>query len=144
MPRHFLSLAGVDADSNFAGLPGYSGSHDATYKLVEAGTYQAGALNEAVWDAAVEEGRVDTLRVRVLARTPAYFDYNWSIRADVDQRLGPGARAAIERALLELNATLGPDETELLGLFATDRFVPTRNENYSAIRSVAEALGILR
>src|SRR5690606_11723261 len=37
MPRHFLTEAGVDADRDFSGPPGYSGSHDATYRLVEAG-----------------------------------------------------------------------------------------------------------
>ena len=144
MPRHFLLEAGIDADRDLSGAPGYSGSHDATYKLVEAGTYQAGALNEAVWQSAVAEARVDTSRVRVMYTTPPYFDYHWAVRGDVDERFGEGTRARIEQALFELSASLGPDQAELLELFATDRFVPTANENYSAIRTVAEALGILR
>lgn len=144
MPRHFLAEAGLDPDADFAGAPGYSGSHDATYKLVEAGTYQAGALNEAVWESAVTDARVDTTRVRVMHRTPPYFDYHWAVRGDLDERFGEGTRQRIEQALLELTATMGTEQAELLELFATDRFVPTRNENYAAIRSVAEGLGILR
>jgi phosphonate transport system substrate-binding protein len=144
MPRYFLGEAGIDADREFAGAPGYSGSHDATYRLVEGGAYQAGALNEAVWQSAVAEARVDTSRVRVLFTTPAYFDYNWSIREDVDDRFGDGTRARIERALLELDASLGPEKAELLELFATDRFIATQNSNYAMIRQVAEGLGILR
>jgi phosphonate transport system substrate-binding protein len=144
MPRHFLMEAGLDPERDFAGAPGYSGSHDATYRLVEAGAFQAGALNEAVWEAAVSEGRVDTTRVRVLHTTPPYYDYNWSMRDDVDERFGPGTRERILRALLELDASMGTAEAELLSLFATDRFVPTESANYDAIRRVAEALGILR
>jgi phosphonate transport system substrate-binding protein len=144
MPRHFLREAGVDPDADFAGAPGYSGSHDATYKLVEAGTFQAGALNEAVWQSAVAESRVDTTRVHVIHTTPPYFDYHWAARGDLGDRFGAGTRERIESALFELNAAMGAEESELLELFATDRFVPTRNENYAAIRTVAEALGILR
>ena len=144
MPRHFLQEAGIDADADFAGPPGYSGSHDTTYKLVEAGTYQAGALNEAVWESAVTNARVDTTRVRVIHRTPPYFDYHWAVRGDLDDRFGADTRQKIEQALFELTGATGAEQAELLELFATDRFVPTRNENYAAIRSVAEGLGILR
>jgi phosphonate transport system substrate-binding protein len=76
--------------------------------------------------------------------TPAYFDYNWSIRGDVDERFGEGTRARIERSLLELSASMGAEEAELLELFATDRFIATENANYAMIRQVAEGLGILR
>jgi phosphonate transport system substrate-binding protein len=144
MPRFFLAEAGIQADSAFAGAPGYSGSHDATYKLVESGAFQAGALNEAVWDAAVREARVDTAKVRVLERSPAFFDYHWAMRGDVDDRFGAGTADKIEQALLALEPSLGADEAELLELFATDRFVPTADSNYTAIRTVAQRLGILR
>jgi phosphonate transport system substrate-binding protein len=144
MPRYFLGEAGVQADADFAGPPGYSGSHDATYKLVESGAFQAGALNEAVWDAAVAERRVDTTRVRLLERSPAFFDYHWALRGDVDGRFGAGAAEAIEQALLALEPSLGAEEAELLSLFATDRFIATADSNYAAIRTVAQGLGILR
>jgi phosphonate transport system substrate-binding protein len=144
MPRYFLDQAGVRADSDLAGAPGYSGSHDATYKLVESGAFQAGALNEAVWDAAVSERRVDTTKVRVLERSPAFFDYHWAMRGDVDERFGAGTADKLGQALLDLEPSLGAEEAELLALFATDRFVVTADSNYIAIRSVARALGILR
>lgn len=144
MPRHFLLEEGIDADRDLAGAPGYSGSHDATVRLVEAGAFQAGALNEAVWQAAVSDGRVDTTRVRVVHTTPAYYDYNWSVRGDLDERFGDGTGARVLAALLELNAAMGPEEAELLELFATDRFVATADANYDRIRAVAETLGILR
>ena len=38
MPRYFLVQAGIDPDRDFKGKPGFSGSHDKTWKLVESGT----------------------------------------------------------------------------------------------------------
>lgn len=144
MPRHFLVEAGVDPDTDFAGDPGYSGSHDRTWALVEAGAYQAGALNEAVWEAALAGGAVDTGKVRVLLVTPPYFDYHWAIRDDVDATHGAGTRARILAALLRMGDSDDPDAVRALELFQADRFVPTASENYAAIRAVAEGLGILR
>jgi phosphonate transport system substrate-binding protein len=144
MPRYFMLEAGIDPDKDLKGKPNFSGSHDRTYKLVEAGSFQAGALNEAVWEAAVAEGRVDTSKVRVFFRTPPYFDYNWSVRPDVDEVFGPGTRQKLLEALLGLDPNESEKARELLSLFQTDSFIPTTNENYEAIREVAERLGILR
>jgi len=62
MPTYFLEQAGVRPE-DFAGESGYSGSHDKTIDLLEAGTFEAGVLNEQVWDARVEAGTVDESRV---------------------------------------------------------------------------------
>ena len=143
MPRFFMREAGIDADSDLSGLPNYSGSHDKTYELVEAGAFQAGALNEAVWEAAVAEGRVDTAKVRAFLVTEPYFDYHFVVQSNLDERFGEGATAAIRGALLALRS--GDEATdELLDLFQTDSFVPTEDENYQAIREVAIGLGILQ
>jgi phosphonate transport system substrate-binding protein len=138
MPRHFLLEAGVDPELDFHGLPNFSGSHDTTWKLVESGAYQAGALSEAVWDRAINEGRVDASRVRELDRTPAYFDYNWTVRPDLDNDFGPGFTEALTDALLDL------DDPDVLELFSTTRFIETTNENYEAIADTARAIGIVR
>lgn len=144
MPRYYLFEAGVDADKDFDGPPGYSGSHDRTYELVEAGAYQAGALNEAVWEAAVAEGKVDTSKVVVLERSPAYYDYNFSIHPDVDDELGDGMRNRILRALLDLSEDDGESAAELLDLFQATSFIATSNENYAAIEAIARDLEIIR
>ena len=140
MPRHFLIQAGIDAESGFRGGPNFSGSHDKTWKLVESGAFQAGVLSEAVWEAAIEDGRVDTTRVTEFYTTPAYFDYNWTIRGDADELFGSGFTEKLQRVLL----AMGSEQEEVLALYSTDRFVTTRNENYGAIRTVAESLGIIR
>ncbi|MCE2405665.1 MAG: putative selenate ABC transporter substrate-binding protein [Dehalococcoidia bacterium] len=143
MPRHFLLQAGVDADADFQGLPGYSGSHDKTWKLVESGSFQAGALNEAVWQKAVDDGKVDLGKVRVFFTTPPYFDYNWSVRGDLDQAFGEGFTQRIQSALMSLSPSQ-EGEKEILDLFQAQGFVPSDNGNYEAIEDVARDLGIIR
>lgn len=144
MPRSFLLQAGVDPDWDFKGPPSFSGSHDKTYKLVEAGAFQAGALSEAVWQTAVKDRTVDPTKVRVVEVSPAFFDYNWTVRPDLDQTFGAGTEEQITKAFLDLRAEMGEDEKKLLELFTSDRFVPTRNENYQSIENVAETIGMLR
>jgi phosphonate transport system substrate-binding protein len=139
MPRHFLLMAGVDPDTELRSLPNFSGSHDKTWKLVESGAFQAGALNQAVWEAAITEGRVDTSKVGVIHITPAYYDYNWTIRGDVEKRFGAGFKEWVLQALVSAET----ERPEILELFSADRFIPTENANYGAIQDVAEALGII-
>ncbi len=140
MPRHFLLEAGVDPDKDFNGLPSYSGSHDKTWKLVESGAYQAGALNEAVWETAVSEGNVDLSKVRVFYVTPPYYDYNWTIQGDIDETFGEGFKDRITAALL----AIGPDQQDILDLFNAERFIETSNDNYDAILDVAQQVGIIQ
>jgi phosphonate transport system substrate-binding protein len=143
MPRYFLVEAGVDPDADFQGLPNYSGSHDTTIALVESGAFDAGALNEAVWEQRLADGEIDTTRVRDFYTSPAYYDYHWGVRPDLDATLGDGATELIVEAILALDAT-DPDQKAILDLFSTDSFIETLNANYDTIRDVAEGLGILR
>lgn len=140
MPRYYLMKAGIDPEKDLDGKPNFSGSHDSTWKLVESGAYQAGALNEAVWESAVNEKKVDTSKVKVFYTTPAYYDYNWTVNSNVDDLFGRGAKEKIKSALL----SMGPEQAEILELFQTDRFIETSNENYAAIREVAQKLGIIK
>ncbi len=142
MPRHFLLEAGIDPDADLNGLPNYSGSHDTTWKLVESGSFQAGALSKTVWDKAVSDGRVDTSKVRQVAVTPPYFNYNWSVRGDLDDTFGEGFAQRLQDALLAMHEDAS--QADLLEAFRTDSFVATRNENYAAIESVAKSLGMLQ
>lgn len=141
MPRFFLKRTGLDPDSIFKSPPNYSGSHDLTWRLVESGAFDIGALNEDVWERAVRDGAVDTDKVRVLQTTPPYFDYNWTATSRTDEKFGDGFTARIQAALLELNLE---EHKEILDLFSTERFIATENANYLAIEQVARDLGIIK
>ncbi|GAB4525541.1 MAG: putative selenate ABC transporter substrate-binding protein [Anaerolineae bacterium] len=139
MPQYFLQQAGVSL-SDFRGEVGFSGSHDKTIKLVEAGSYEAGVLNEQVWLSRVEAGEVDLDKVQVIWRTPAYYDYHWVIRPDVRQRFGDDFVERVRQAFLKLDAA-NPEHREILDLFGAQRFIPTSNENYAEIEAIGRAIG---
>ena len=138
MPRHYLVESGVDPDTDFYSAPGYSGSHDKTWLLVQTGAFEAGALSEAVWDKAVAEGRADTSQVREMLRTPEYYDYNWTVRPGLDSRYGEGFESRLVSALLNI------EDPEILNLFSAERFIATSNDNYDSIATIARGVGIIR
>ena len=141
MPRHFLLRAGVDPDADFRGLPNFSGSHDRTWKLVESGGYQAGALSDSVWARAVAEGRADAGKVRLLDTTGPYYNYNWTVRPDLDEVFGDGFTERLRDALLTMSEDA--EGRALLEHFQTDSFIATSNENYAAIEEEARSLGMI-
>ncbi len=141
MPRYFLGEAGINVANDFRTPPGFSGSHDKTWQLVAAGSYDVGALAEDVWERAVTEGKADPAQVRELDTTPNYFNYNWTARADLDEVYGDGFTNKVQAALLALNTQ---EHGEILELFSTERFIATENDNYQAIESVARELGIIQ
>ena len=142
MPRSFLGEAGIDPDTDFDGPPGYSGSHDKTFALVEAGAFEAGVLAESVWDRAVAEGDVDTARVREVSRSPAYVDYHWVASPEIDETYGEGTTDRLVDALLTLDEQ-GPEAERVLALFEDDSFVAAKDEDYARIEQVARDLGLV-
>ncbi len=139
MPQYHLDQAGVSLE-DFNGEPGFSGSHDTTIDLVEAGSYDAGALNEQVWLARVEAGEVDLSKVQVIWRTPPFHDYHWVIRPDVNDRYGEGFSERVTQAFLNLDIN-NPEHKEILDLFGTERFIVTQNDNYIQIETIGRDLG---
>jgi len=137
MPRSVLLQAGLDPDKDFRRVA-YSGAHDATIAAVAAGKVQAGALNISVWDKFVADKKVDTDKVRVFFTTPPYYDYNWSVSADMPAAL----RAKLTEAFLALDRQT-PEGKEILELQRATRFVPTRAENYKGIEAAARSAGLL-
>ena len=116
---------------------GFSGDHSRTLSLVESGAYATGALNYQVWDQALADGDIDTDKVRVIWETPAYPDYHWTVRGDLDQRFGDGFSQRVTEVLLAI------DDPELLEAFPRSAFVPADNDDYQAIEDTAESIGLL-
>ncbi len=143
MPRYFLTEAGVDLDRELDGPPSYSGSHDKTWKFVETGAFEVGALSEEVWEARVAAGVIDTQKVKVFFVTPPYHDYHWVIRGDVDEEYGDGATERVFSTLLRVDAAQGDRERKIAEAFQTDRFIRTSNRDYEAIERIARQLGII-
>jgi phosphonate transport system substrate-binding protein len=137
MPRSFLLQAGVDPDKDLKRVA-YSGAHDATIAAVASGKVQAGALNISVWDKFVAEKKVDPAQVRVFFTTPPYYDYNWTVHAEMPAAL----REKLQQALLGLSRDTAEGK-EILDLQRATRFVPTKAENYKGIEAAARSAGLL-
>lgn len=137
MPRSFLLQQGVNPDKDFRRVA-FSGAHDATIAAVASGKVQAGALNISVWDKFVADKKVDTSKVRVFYTTPTYYDYNWSVHAD----LPAATRQKLAEALLSLSKD-SPEGREILALQRASRFVPTTADNYKGIEAAARSAGLL-
>ncbi|MFM2398153.1 MAG: hypothetical protein RL341_310, partial [Pseudomonadota bacterium] len=116
----------------------YSGAHDATIASVVSGRVAAAALDITVWKKFVGENKVDTKAVDVFYTTPPYFNYNWSVHADMPAAL----RERVTKALLSLDAST-PEGKEILSLNRATRYVPTKPENYKGLEAAAKSAGLL-
>ncbi len=138
MPRSALLDAKIDPDKDLKRVA-FSGAHDATIAAVAAGKVDAGALNISVWDKFVADKKVDTAKVHVIYTTPAYYDYNWSVNADMPIAL----REKLTKAFLDLNSNTAEGK-EVLDLQRATRFIPTKAENYKGIEAAARSAGLLK
>ncbi len=138
MPRFYLLGAKINPDTDMKRIA-FSGAHDATVAAVSGGKVDAGALNISVWEKLLAQGKVDPAVVRVFYTTPGYFDYNWSVRADMN----PALRQKITDAFLALNKNDAQGK-EILELQRATRFIPTKAENYASIEKAAQQAGLLK
>ena len=138
MPRYFLLQDGLNPEKDFKTVA-YSGAHDATVAFVAAGKAEAGVLNTSVWDKLVETKKVDTSKVRVFATTPTYFDYNWTVRGDLD----PAIIKNLTDAFLALDPAK-PEHKAIMDLQRASKFIPTKPENYAGTEAAAKSAGLLK
>jgi phosphonate transport system substrate-binding protein len=137
MPRSFLLQAHIEPEKDFKRVA-YSGAHDATIASVVSGKVDAAALDITVWKKFVAENKVNTQEVNVFYTTPPYFNYNWSVHADMPADL----REKIKTALLGLNPA-NPEQAEILKLNRATRYVPTTPANYKGLEAAARSAGLL-
>mgnify|MGYP000225466469 CR=1 FL=1 len=116
---------------------GFSGDHSRTIALVQAGSYQVGAVNFKVWDKMLAAGKINPDLVKVIWQTPHYPDYQWTVRGDVDQQFGQDMTAKIKTALLAMS------DPDLLNSFPRQGFVSAQNSDYSPIKKTAQAIGLM-
>ena len=137
MPRSYLLAEKIDPDTDLKQIS-FSGAHDATIAAVVGGKVQAGALNASVWNKFVQDKKVDTSVIKVFYTTPPYFDYNWTVRSDLDAKL----QEKIRNAFLKLDIKK-PEDKVILDLQRATKFIPTKAENYKAIDSAAKSANLL-
>jgi len=138
MPRSFLLEAGIDPERDFKRVS-YSGAHDATIASVVSGRVDGAALDITVWNKFVADKKVDTSKVDVFFTTPPYFNYNWSVHADM-----PAAqREKIKAALLALSMD-NAEGKEILTLNRATRYIATSPENYKGLETAGRSAGLIK
>lgn len=137
MPRSFLLQANINPEKDFRRIA-YSGAHDATIASVVSGKVDAAALDITVWKKFVNENKVDTQAVNVFYTTPGYFNYNWSVHADMPADM----QAKVKAALLALDPA-NPEHAEILKLNRATRYIATTPENYKGLEAAARSAGLL-
>ena len=82
---------------------------------------------------------VNWIGSKFFLNTPGYYDYNWSVRSDMN----PELKKKLTDAFLSLKADT-PEGKQILELQRATRFIPTRVENYKDIESAARDAGLLK
>lgn len=131
MPYAALLRAGINADKDLQFR--YTGSHPATAKAVEAGTVDAGALDESVYHAMLQAGQLDKTKVYVFYTTPPFVDYVWVARKGIDA----AARDKFAAAFLDLQS---PRDDKILAILRGKKFVRANDSEYDPLRRVAKAV----
>ncbi len=137
IPEFYLTERFGESPDKVFERVGYSGNHSRTLRLVESGSYDVGAINYAVWERELAAGNIDTNAVKVIWKTPAYPNYQWSIRGDVDAQFGAGFSDEVKGALLAM------DDPKLLKSFARSAFIPAQNSDYAPIKRTAQQVGLI-
>ena len=141
MPEHWIRQhSGRRPQEFFEGEEmSFSGNHAKTALLVEAGTFQAGALNFKVYEAMVADGRIDPARCPVIWETPPYPDYNWTVHPDLDRTFGEGFIERLQAAMVGIT-----DPALLVALQREEGIVRASNEEFAPLAELARELDLLR
>lgn len=138
MPRSFLLQAKIDPEKDFKRVA-YSGAHDATIASVVSGRVDAAALDITVWRKFVADKKVDTAKVDVFFTTEPFYNYNWSVHADMPAQL----RERIAKAFLDLTMD-SAEGKEILTLNRATKYIPTRPENYKGLETAGRSAGLIK
>jgi phosphonate transport system substrate-binding protein len=138
MPRSFLLKENITPEKDFK-QTAFSGAHDATALWVESGKVEAGALNFLTWEKLVQAKKVDTSKVNVFWTTPAYVDYVWTARGDLDK----GIQDKITAAFVKLDYA-NPEHRKLLELHRTKKYIRAIDADWKTIEDAAVAAGLLK
>ena len=137
MPEYFLREQFKKAPKEIFEKVGFSGNHSKTISLVQSGAYKVGAVNFKVWDRELKEGKIDTTKVKVVYKTPAYPDYQFTARGDLDKTYGEGFTAKLQKAILNIK------DEKILNAFPRTGFIEAKNKDFDPILNVGREIGLI-
>ena len=132
-----ITIIQINVDNDFKNVA-FSGAHDATVAFVASGKAEVGVLNASVWEKLNESKSPNALKSKVLSSTPSYFDYNWTVRGDLEA----ATVKKIADAFLKLDAN-NPAHKELMDLQRASKYIATKPSNYNDIEKAAKSAGLI-
>ncbi len=137
MPEYYMRKQGVDASVIANAL--YTGGHDATALAVANKRVNAGAVDEAVLERMLQQGKVRSQDVRIFYKTPPFFDYVWVARKGLDPKLA----SSFVQAMMKLNSANAEQQT-VLDMLNAKKYVEARDQDYDVLREAAKSAGLLQ
>jgi len=137
MPEYFIRENMKKAPNDLFKKVGFSGNHTKTISLVQSGAYEVGAVNFKVWDRELKAGNIDTSKVKVLWKTPAYPDYQFTAHGNLDEVYGAGFTTKLTNALLNLK------DKAILDAFPRAAFIKAKNADFDPILNVGRKIGLI-
>ena len=111
----------------------YTGSHDITALAIQNKKYDAGAIDSAIYNQLVEDGKVDGDKIRVIWKSEKLFQYPWAVSEIVDDE----TVKKLQKAFLSVK------DPEILGVFGASGFTTAKDSDYESIRQAAREAGRL-
>ncbi|MEE7488998.1 putative selenate ABC transporter substrate-binding protein [Methylobacterium oryzae] len=138
MPEYFIRQAfPAKAPEQVFARVGFSGDHSRTIQLVQSGAFAVGAVDYLVWDLDTKAGKLDRHAVSVIWESPAFPDYQWTVRGDVEQTYGAGFTDRLRAAVT------GITDPAILEPFGRSTFIPVTNAAYEPLVEVGRSTGFL-
>lgn len=137
MPEFYIRETFKKSPNDVFKKVGFSGNHSKTIALVQSGAYEIGAVNYAVWDRELKEGKIDTSKVKVVYTTPTYPDYNFSVRGDLDEQFGAGFTQKLTNVILNIK------DKKILGAFPRSAFIKATNDDFQPVLDTAREIGLV-
>lgn len=131
-PRIMLDQAGLKVPGDFKEVK-YTGGHDATAAAVQNASVDAGGLEERILLRAIDDGKVDKNKIRVLKRSEPVMGYPWVVRAKLDKEF-------VDKVT---NVFLNIKDPELLKLLRAEGYAKVSASDYQYAREQAIRLGLL-
>ena len=127
-PQLMLSLAGLEYKKDYEVI--YYGSHDNVALAVQSGKADAGGIGSYNFSKMIQEGSIDPLKIKVLAKSPPIPRDPWTMRAN----LSPELKEKIRIAFITL------DNKDILKTFGAEGFAEVSDKDYNGIRKAIEIL----
>ncbi|OEF99569.1 phosphonate ABC transporter substrate-binding protein [Vulcanibacillus modesticaldus] len=111
----------------------FTGSHDITALAIQNKKYDAGAIDSAIFNQLVKDGKIDGEKIKVIWKSEKLFQYPWAVVKQTDS----------ETIKKVQNAFLSIKDPDILDVFGATGFTLAKDSDYDAIRKAAKETGRL-